>query len=348
MSNPVRVLIVDDSVTMRRLIRVGIESDPDIRIIAEAGTAREARDMVKEHAPDVITLDIEMPGMDGLEFLSRLMRARPTPVIMVSSLTAEGSDATIQALSLGAIDCVEKPRFGTAGQTFSELAEKLKTAARANVARRSKTRATPIAGNLQSGWSWGGKTVLIGSSTGGVEALETILREFPENCPPTLITQHMPEQFLQSFAVRLNGNIAPRVQVARDGAPLETGSVWIAPGGATHLTLDRSGDATRLVEGPKRSGHRPSVDILLESAVAFAPRIVAAILTGMGRDGAEGMVALRRAGARCVGQDEASSVVYGMPRVAKELGGIDIEAPLQEIAGHLLTLTSNMKERVAQ
>lgn len=346
MSHTARVLIVDDSATMRRLIRAGIENEPGIEVVAEAETAREARDMVKVHAPDVITLDIEMPGMDGLEFLSRLMRARPTPVIMVSSLTADGSDATIRALALGAVDCIEKPRFGSAQKTFAELAEKLIAAAQARVGRPREARSPekPLSGD----WRWNGKWILIGSSTGGVEALETILGGFPADCPPTMITQHMPEQFLESFARRLNTTIAPKVSIAADGVKPEQGNVYIAPGGESHLSFDPAGTCLRLVQGPKRSGHRPSVDVMMEGAIGFAPRVVAAILTGMGRDGAEGMLALRRAGATCIGQDQESSVVYGMPRVAMEIGAVELQAPLSELSGHLVALTETKKQKAVQ
>lgn len=335
MAAPVRVLIVDDSSTMRRLIRAGIETAPGIEVVGEAGTAREARDAVKALNPDVMTLDIEMPGMDGLEFLSRLMNARPMPVIMFSSLTAKGSEAAVRALSLGAVDCVEKPQRAIASRTFRDLADKLRVAATATVRRPCLTEDRSAAQN-QRGRSWNGKWVLIGSSTGGVEALETILRGFPEDCPPTLITQHMPEQFLISFARRLDASFSPSVRIARDGDRPKRGEVYIAPGGDTHLHIDANSQALRLVEGPKRSGHRPSVDEMMLSAVQFGPKVIAAILTGMGRDGAEGMRELRRAGAVCFGQDEATSVVYGMPRVAKELGGVEREIPLGEIADALL------------
>jgi two-component system chemotaxis response regulator CheB len=333
-----RVLIVDDSATMRRLIRKGLESDPGLAVVAEAGTAREARDAVRSLSPDVMTLDIEMPGMDGLEFLRRLMNAHPMPVIMLSSLTAKGSEAAVRALSLGAVDCVEKPGFGQAGATFVDLAEKLHAARQARVLRRPATRRP--ARQPAKMRRWNGKWILIGASTGGVEALEAVLRGFPADCPPTLITQHMPAQFLESFAARLDAALAPKVRIAGDGDRPKQGEVLIAPGDRAHLRLAASGKALRLIDGPKRAGHRPSVDEMMLSAVPFGPRIVAAILTGMGRDGAEGMRALRRAGAVCFGQNEATCVVYGMPRVAMELGGIDREVPIGEMGDSLLAETS--------
>lgn len=333
----VRVLVVDDSSTMRRLIRVGIERDPRIRVVAEAANAREARDAVKTLDPDVMTLDVEMPGMTGIEFLERLMRARPMPVIMLSSLTRQGSEAALQALANGAVDCVEKPRFGAAQETFAQLAEKIIVAAGARVHHHRATSETAVV-RPKPGWRWNGRWILIGSSTGGVEALETILRSFPTDCPPTLITQHMPGPFLMSFASRLNAAFAPSVRIAADGDRPRQGEVYIAPGGETHMTLAPDGETVRLVLGPKRSGHRPSVDEMFASAQPFASRIIAAILTGMGRDGAEEMRALRRAGARCVGQDEETSVVYGMPRVAYELGGVDAQVPLGQIGARLLEM----------
>jgi len=337
----VRVLIVDDSATMRRLIRTGIAADPLIEVIGEAGSAREARDLIKAARPDVMTLDIEMPGMDGLEFLTRLMAVHPMPVIMLSTLTAKGSDAAVQALAIGALDCVEKPRFGATAHTFSELAAKVKIAAEARV-DRPRVSISPPRRQIRDGkpWQWNGKWVLIGASTGGVEALETILRSFPDDCPPTLITQHMPAQFLLSFAARLDASMAPEVRVAREGDRPRRGLVLIAPGGDTHLVLDPDDDLLHLQSGPRRTGHRPSVDEMMFSAKRVGARLVAVILTGMGRDGAEGMRALRQAGAICLGQDEATSIVYGMPRVAFEIDGVSQQLPLGRIAEQILRETS--------
>ncbi len=324
---------------MRRLIRSGIETDPRIQVVAEAADAREARDAVKTFEPDVMTLDVEMPGMNGLEFLERLMRARPMPVIMFSSETKQGSEAALRALSLGAVDCIQKPRFGSAEKTFVQLVERLLVAASAQVFQaRSRSRA-PLPAVVPD-WRWNRKWVLIGSSTGGVEALETILRGFPADCPPTLITQHMPAPFLVSFASRLNAAIAPSVRLASDGDRPEPGRVFIAPGGEAHLVIDQDGERLRLLAAPKMSGHRPSVDMLFASALPFAERMVAAILTGMGRDGAEQMKLLRDRGADCIGQDRGTCVVYGMPRVAKDLGAVETELPIQDIAAAILHRTS--------
>lgn len=334
-----RILIVDDSPSMRRLIRTGLEADPRIRVVAEAGNAREAREAVKAQNPDVMTLDVEMPGMNGIEFLERLMRARPMPVIMFSSVTRKSSDAALRALALGAVDCVEKPRFGSAGATFRDLAERLLVAAEAQVGARRTGRA-PAAPRPTGPWKWNTKWILIGASTGGVEALETVLGSFPANAPPTLITQHMPAPFLASFAARLNATVAPQVRIAAEGDRPAPGEVYIAPGGETHLVIAPDGETLHLLAAPKRSGHRPSVDEMFASAVPFADRMVAALLTGMGRDGAEQLKALRDNGAVCLGQDKGSSVVYGMPRIARELDAVERELPLQEIALELLRRTS--------
>ncbi|GKY87702.1 protein-glutamate methylesterase/protein-glutamine glutaminase [Sinisalibacter aestuarii] len=337
-AGPVRVLIVDDSATMRQLIRAGLATDPRIRVIGEAGSARAARDAVKALTPDVMTLDVEMPGMDGIEFLDRLMRARPMPVVMFSSLTAEGSRAALRALSLGAVECLEKPRFAEAGETFARLADTLVAAAAARVGGAGRGQA-PATAALHPGWRWNGKWVLIGASTGGVEALEAVLRSYPENGPPTLITQHMPAAFLVSFAARLDSTLRPRVRLAAEGDRPRQGEIYIAPGDA-HLTLNADGETLHLTTGPKRSGHRPSVDEMFAAFRPLAERIVAVILTGMGRDGAAEMKRLRDAGATCIGQDEASAVVFGMPRVAQELGAVETVLPLDAIAGEILRRTA--------
>lgn len=333
----VRVLIVDDSVTMRRLIRNGLASDQRIKVVAEAGTASEARDVIKRTPIDVVTLDVEMPGMDGLEFLERVMRLRPMPIVMLSSLTQDGSDTAVRALSLGAVDCVEKPRFGEARATFDHLAELICAVSKKPLVPSKSPGCAKKATRTMSKPMHGGKIVLIGSSTGGVEALEQIFSEFPANCPPTLVTQHMPPQFLASFASRLNSTVAPDVCLATDDQTLSEGRILIAPGGEFHLGLSvENGARVRLMKGPKRNGHRPSVGVLFESAIPVAPQIVAVILTGMGSDGAEAMLKLHASGAQCLAQDEATSVVYGMPRAAHELGAVDRLLAIDAIASGIL------------
>lgn len=331
-----RVLLVDDSRTIRALLRAQLADDDRIVIVGEAADPLEARDLIKTLQPDVLTLDVEMPRMNGLDFLERLMRLRPMPVVMISTETHKGSAAAIEALSLGAFDCIGKPGPGRLGTAFTGLADTLIAAAGSRV----RTRAMRPLPSARNAYHWGGQIVLIGASTGGVEALEWVLSEFPANCPPTLIAQHMPAAFLSSFAARLAERVAPAVSLAADHLPLKQGHVYLAPGGMTHLTLSGSKNLQcRLVQSDKRNGHWPSVDVLFESAVAHGSNVVAAILTGMGKDGAEGMHDLRRAGAACIVQDEETSVVYGMPRAALENGAAQRAAPLSEIASGILSLS---------
>lgn len=326
----VRVLIVDDSPTIRSMISNVLGRDADIEVVGWAEDPIEAREAIKQLSPDVITLDVEMPRMSGIEFLERLMRLRPMPVLMISTLTQAGAAVSLRALELGAIDCIGKP-------DFEGLAEKVKAAARARVrplGQRPAARA-PLAG-----YRPGSKLLAIGSSTGGVEALDTVLSGFPENCPPTVITQHMPATFTASFAARLDKMCAPKVQEATDGAPLLPGHVYLAPGGVSHLEVTGGAQPRcHLILGNPVNGHRPSVDVLFQSvARTYGRRAVGVILTGMGRDGAEGLRLMHEAGARTVGQDEASCVVYGMPKVAWELGAVDKQLPLGSISRTILDL----------
>jgi two-component system chemotaxis response regulator CheB len=333
----IRVLVVDDSATMRGLITATLERDPRIEICGTAGDPLEARQAIKALNPDVITLDIEMPNMNGLEFLEKIMRLRPMPVVMVSSLTQQGAAATLEALEIGAFDCVGKPTAKSPSDGFSELAEKVKAAAAAKIRPRGESK-KPQPTNRA--FRTDGRTIAIGSSTGGVEALLTILSEFPADCPPTVVTQHMPASFTHSFAERLNRSCAAQVSEAVDGDVLAPGRIFIAPGGDRHLEV--AGTTTlrcRLVDGPAVSGHRPSVDVLFNSlAAATGERTLGVILTGMGRDGAQGLLALRKAGARTLGQDEASSVVYGMPKVAFDCGAVEKQLPLRKIASAALDI----------
>jgi two-component system chemotaxis response regulator CheB len=335
----IRVLVVDDSATMRGLITAALNRDPDIEVVGAAGDPFEARGMIKALNPDVVTLDIEMPNMNGIEFLEKIMRLRPMPVVMVSSLTQAGAEMTLRALELGAVDCVAKPTLATnTADTLNEVAAKVKAAARASI--RTKTDDKPQV--RRKDYMPSGDIVAIGSSTGGVEALLSILSLFPETCPPTVITQHMPATFTASFAARLDRASGAKVQEAADGALLEPGKVYVAPGGATHLEVVRSaGLRCRLTQGDPVSGHRPSVDVLFSSvAQAVGDKAVGAILTGMGRDGAQGLLAMRKAGARTVGQDEQSCVVYGMPRTAFELGAVEKQVSLSSIGQTILDLAS--------
>lgn len=334
----VRVLVIDDSMTMRRLIRLALSGDPRIDVVGEARDAQQARERIAELRPDVLTLDVEMPGQSGLEFLERLMTVRPMPVIMVSTETHHGNEAAIQALALGAFECVGKPVSPQGAADFAMLPDLVVAAASARVTVRPPPPPRPEPAPRGRLFTWNGRFVLIGSSTGGVDALERILAEFPANCPPTVITQHMPAAFLASFAQRLDGRIAPKVRLAATGMPLAQGNVYIAPGGDTHLAIATPrAPVCELIAADKRNGHRPSVDYLFESGAALRERGVAVMLTGMGRDGAAGMLAMRHAGARCLAQDEASSVVWGMPKVAHEMGAVDRLVSLSEMPGEILS-----------
>ncbi len=340
MSMAARVLVVDDSPTMRGLITAVLQSDPDVDVIGQAGDAMEAREAIKKLNPDVVTLDIEMPNMNGLDFLEKIMRLRPMPVIMVSTLTHRGTNATLAALEIGAFDCVSKPQPGDM-RPFADLAEKVKAAARSQ--RRPVMAPQPVTPPpAVADYRVGRKVVAIGSSTGGVEALITVLQKFPANCPPTVITQHMPSTFTKSFAERLNRLCAPVVQEATDGARLEIGKIYLAPGGERHLqVVNPSAPCCRLVEREPVNGHRPSVDVLFDSVAELAGRnAVGVILTGMGRDGAAGLLKMRHAGARTLGQNEKTSVVYGMPRVAFELGAVEQQLPLNAIGEEILKMTA--------
>lgn len=347
MAAPARVLVVDDSPTMRGLITAVLNQDPDVSVIGQAGDAMEARAAIKQLNPDVVTLDIEMPNMNGLEFLEKIMKLRPMPVIMVSTMTHRGAEATLAALEIGAFDCVAKPQPGDA-RPFGELAEKVKAAARSQHRHQSAPQVRPVATAPAADFRVGRKIVAIGSSTGGVEALIAVLQKFPRNCPPTVITQHMPPTFTKSFAERLNRLCAPVVEEATDGARLEIGKIYLAPGGERHLQVSNaSAPCCRLVERAPVNGHRPSVDVLFDSVAELAGRnAVGVILTGMGRDGASGLLKMRHAGARTIGQNEKTCVVYGMPRVAYELGAVEHQLPLTSIGEEILKLTAARKEGI--
>ena len=330
-----RVIVVDDSATMRAIIVNALQRDPAITVVGQAANPIEARAAIKELNPDVITLDIEMPGMNGLEFLEKIMRLRPTPVVMVSTLTTRGAEATIRALELGAFDCVGKPTPADPA-SFANLATIVRAAAAAPVRRW----ADPVAPKPAPGFTPGGRVVAIGSSTGGVEALLTILGQFPDNCPPTVITQHIKPAFTASLSRRLDRACAATVAEATDGAPLLPGHVYLAPGGDTHLEIAGPGPLRcRLRQGDTVSGHRPSVDRLFQSVAKAAGRSsLGVILTGMGADGAAGLLAIRQAGGRTLGQNAASCVVYGMPRVAFEMDAVEKQVGLEGISAEILAL----------
>lgn len=340
MGKPVRVLVVDDSALIRQLLSTLLSADPEIEVVGTASDPLIARDRIKELNPDVITLDVEMPNMDGVTFLRKIMTLRPMPVIMISTLTQAGAETTLEALEIGAVDFVAKPTTDVANSMAaiaSELQAKVKAAAHTHVGVR---RTAPVVRAPRPARSThpGNKIVVIGASTGGVEALKVVLMGLPAECPPILITQHMPPRFTAAFAERLNRECPMMVSEARHNDLVEPNHAYIAPG-SHHLELVRTSGHFRcsLNEGPTVSGHRPSVDVLFRSAARVAPRlIVAAILTGMGKDGAEGMLELRQAGGTTLGQDEASSLIYGMPKAAFERGAVMRQYSLTHIADGIL------------
>lgn len=346
MSMKTRVLVVDDSALMRGLLAEMINSAPDMEVVGVAEDAPTARDMIKVLNPDVLTLDVHMPKMDGLEFLERLMRLRPMPVVMVSAYTQTGSDTTLKALELGAVDFIGKPRADTARTMegyAEELVEKIRAAKGARLRRpvmnaptSHKEGAATGAPVPRAGGS--GKIIFVGASTGGTEAIKEFLLGVPADCPPILIVQHMPESFTASFARRLDSLCQPTVIEAQGNEKVEPGKVYIAPG-HSHLQIKRAaaGFATELLSTPPVNRHRPSVDVLFDSAATLVGRhAVGVILTGMGKDGAMGLLRMRQAGARTLGQDEASCVVYGMPREAFLVGAVEEQWPLDEIARRTL------------
>lgn len=342
----IKVIVVDDSALMRQMLTEMLNGADDIKVIASAPDAIVARELIKEHNPDVITLDVEMPKIDGLMFLERIMTLRPMPVIMVSSLTSQGADSTLRALELGAVDYIAKPTtdLHNSMQSLSEeLRNKVRIAAQAKLrpyvikpSSRYEKKIVPAAsdaGDVR-------KIIAIGASTGGVEAITEVLGGLPADAPPVVITQHMPEKFTTSFAQRLNSISPLCVSEAKHGDVLMNGNAYIAPGGY-HLELQKiSGKfSCKIHQEPPVSGHRPSVDVLFRSVASVAPKqSIGIILTGMGKDGAEGLLAMRKAGAQTIGQDEASCIVYGMPKVAFEIGAVEIQAPLKTINHHLLDL----------
>jgi two-component system chemotaxis response regulator CheB len=339
----IRVLVVDDSALMRALLSQMISLAPDMEVVGAAPDAQTAREMIKALNPDVVTLDVQMPKMDGIEFLERLMRLRPMPVVMVSSFTESASDTTLKALELGAIDFIGKPRAdnGRSMESYAEdLVEKIRAAKGARLRKMTSSSTVPLPASLppKSGLAGNGKIIFVGASTGGTEAIREFLLGIPADCPPILIVQHMPESFTASFARRLDSLSAPRVIEAQGNEKVEPGTVYIAPG-HSHLLIRRgnSGYLTELAATPPVNRHRPSVDVLFDSAAALVGRkAVGVILTGMGKDGAQGLLRLRQAGARTFGQDEASCVVYGMPREAFLVGAVEEQCSLEEMAKRVM------------
>jgi two-component system chemotaxis response regulator CheB len=360
MRKKIKVLVVDDSALIRQMLEQMLASDPAIEVVGTAQDPYIAREKIKKLNPDVITLDVEMPRMDGLTFLSNLMRLRPMPVVMVSSLTEKGADITLRALEMGAIDFVTKPKIDLANSfdTYAEqIIEKVKVAANANISqieKRAKLNLDQIldrkidpklsadavirktAGTKQ--FRTTGKIVAIGASTGGTEAIREILAMLPADAPGIVISQHIPEGFSAAFANRMNENAQMVVYEARDGQQILPGHVYIAPGDR-HLLVVRNGAQynCRLSDGPLVNRHRPSVDVMFRSvAENVGPNAIGVILTGMGKDGAVGLQEIHENGGSTIAQDERSSVVWGMPGEAVKMGAADLTLPLSKIPEQIL------------
>ena len=347
MARAIRVLVVDDSALVRTILRQGLSLDPRIEVVGTASDPYIAQDKIIELQPDVLTLDVEMPRMDGVAFLRKLMPQYPIPIVMVSSLTQRGKQITMKALEAGAVDFVAKPASGTTGglnAMLVELRSKVKIAATANVSHwkgkqpitSTEGAATPASTLAEST----DKIIAIGASTGGTEAIQRVIEKFPITTSGTVIVQHMPSGFTKMFSDRLDQLCQMQVKEAEHGDRVRSGLILIAPGGK-QLEVVRSGGfyEIHLGEEKKVSGHCPSVDVMMRSVAKHAgANAVGTMLTGMGQDGAEGMLAMKQAGARCISQDEASSIVFGMPRVAYENGGAERLVPLDKIAASILNL----------
>lgn len=345
---PIRVLVIDDSQLVRTLLSRMLASDPDLDVVGTAIDAYDAREKVKQLHPDVLTLDVEMPGMDGLRFLGNLMRLHPLPVVMVSTLTERGSQVTMKALELGAVDFVSKPRVDiqtTLQVVADEIIGKVKAAARANlralaapIGARAPARPAAAPASMGSSRLASDRIIAIGASTGGTEAIRKVLETLPADAPPVLATQHIPAAFSASFANRLDGLCAITVQEAKAGQVIERGNAYIAPGDQ-HLKL--SGSERRYVcslsDAEPVNRHRPSVEVLFDSVARVAGNAaVAALLTGMGKDGSAALCRMRQQGIRTIAQDEATSVIWGMPGTAVKLGGAEQVLPLEAIGPRLL------------
>ena len=347
MTRKIRVLVVDDSALMRRILSDMLSQDPNIEVVGVAPDPYIARDKILKLKPDVLTLDVEMPRMDGLTFLEKLMRAHPMPVVMVSSLTLNGAETTLKALELGAVDFVSKPQLDLVERmpgAIPEIVEKIKTAAFAKLStsasappshqREAPTPRQPPSAMLKSTQ----RVIAVGASTGGTEAIRTFLMELPPDAPGVVIVQHMPEKFTNAFAMRCNSLCTIQVKEAEDGDRLLQGHALIAPGNY-HLKLHRDGASyvVRVEQGPPVNRHRPSVDVLFYSVAEVAgPNAIGVILTGMGDDGARGLLTMKQTGAQTIAQDEASCVVFGMPKEAIKLGAATEILPLSRISATVL------------
>lgn len=343
MKQKIKVIVVDDSKFIRTLFTGLLNQTPDIEVVDTAEDPIDAREKIKLHNPHLITLDVEMPKMDGISFLEKIMRLRPMPVIMVSTLTQKGADTTLKALELGAIDYLAKPSDFNAYRNLDvlkdELANKIRNAASANMTSSNRggdglKKVVLFNPSIKTS----GKIIAIAASTGGVEALKEVLIRMPFSCPPIVITQHMPEKFTEAFAKRLNTLTQIEVCEARDGQKLQTGKAYIAPGGK-HLTVIKTptGGILHVSDGELVSGHKPSADVMFKSvANTYGKESIGVILTGMGKDGAEGLKCMAEKGSTNIGQEKESCVVYGMPKAAKDIGATIREYPIEKITEELL------------
>jgi two-component system chemotaxis response regulator CheB len=351
----IRVLTVDDSALMRHVLAALLAKDPDIEVIGSAPDPYIAREKIKALNPDVLTLDVEMPKMDGLTFLEKLMRGHPMPVVMVSSLTEAGCQTTLRALELGAVDFITKPKIDLRDgmeDIAHDLIAKVKAAAVAQVSRlgegikgehHAQHDPRPPLASLSAMIKTTDRIIAIGSSTGGTEAVKDVLEVMPPNTPPILVTQHMPERFTKTWADRLNSLCRISVKEAQDGDSVLPGHALVAPGGY-HMALERSGAryTVRINQDAPVNRHRPSVDVTFASVARYAgANAIGVILTGMGGDGAKEMLTMKQAGAFTIAQDEGSCVVFGMPKEAIKAGAVDKVLPLSEIAGAILTHVSH-------
>lgn len=340
----IKVLVVDDSALVRSLLAEIIKNAPGMELVGAAPDAYVARDLVNQYAPDVITLDVEMPRMDGLSFLEKLMAARPTPVVMISTLTEEGADATLRALELGAVDFLPKPRLGVAAgiREYAELiVEKITAAASVRVRARSINRATeiyPLDKLVTAQLHSTEKIIAIGASTGGTEAIKELLIQLPADIPGIVMTQHMPPGFTRTFAERLHKVTRLHVVEAKGGERILPGHAYLAPGGS-HLLVSRYGAdyLTKLSDLPPVHRHRPAVDVMMDSVAQVGGKnVIGVLLTGMGKDGAQGMLEIRKQGGYTFAQDEESCVVYGMPKEAVNIGGVDQTIELSKMGEAIL------------
>ncbi|URD61921.1 chemotaxis response regulator protein-glutamate methylesterase [Sphingomonas sp. KRR8] len=343
MSAAIRTLVVDDSAAMRAVLTRILQADGDITVVGSAPEPLVARELIKTLDPDVVTLDVEMPGMDGLSFLERIMRLRPMPVIMCSTLTARGAEVTIEALRLGAVDCVCKPS-GTAAEMERE-GDRLRACVRTAAGSRVRPGPLPRTPAAARGGACADRLIAVGASTGGVEALFAFLGSLPADSPPVLVVQHMPAGFTANFAARLDAEAAVKVVEARDGDAVLPGRVYVAPGGECHMRLNTgAAPSIRIAPGELVGGHRPAVDELFCSFLPVANRTTGVLLTGMGQDGAAGLLALRQAGARTLAQSAESCVVYGMPRAAVELGAVEQSIPIERMADAVMRTCAPRKD----